>query len=284
MKKGLLGFTAIEMALLRISISFLCAIPLVYKAMKAISREKFPTLFIIGIISMLLPAILFAVSLTQGESAVNGIINSLSPLWTALIGFYVFGVAFSGKKMLGVAIGFIGAAVLVIGKPGFSFKADIIYTTLPVIATLCYGIGTNLTKQRMQSENPLYTTALSMSMVGVPSVIALFFTGAPAKIATGAVWMPLAAIAAAGITIQTMLSRLGGVQSGFEAATSSLSLSIGGIAAAASALVDTDIASESSAFAQNTLKVNIAAAVVAQAMNLAPELLALLHALPAGKA
>jgi drug/metabolite transporter (DMT)-like permease len=196
MKKGLLGFTALEMALLRISISFLCAIPLVYKAMKAISQEKFLTLFIIGIISMLLPAILFAVSLTQGESAVNGIINSLSPLWTALIGFYVFGIAFSGKKMLGVAIGFIGAAVLVIGKPGFSFKADIIYTTLPVIATLCYGIGTNLTKRRMQNENPLYTTALSMSMVGVPSVIGLFFTGAPAKIASGAFWMPLAAIVA----------------------------------------------------------------------------------------
>jgi drug/metabolite transporter (DMT)-like permease len=196
MKRGLIGFTAVEMACLRISISFLCAMPLVYQAVRAVPRKKFFILFIIGIISMALPALLFALSLTKGESAVNGIINSLSPLWTALIGYYVFSVAVSAKKLLGVAIGFMGAAVLVIGKPDFSFKADLLYTSFPVLATLCYGIGTNLTKKWMQNENPLYTTALSMSMVGIPITIALFFTRAPAKIASGEVWIPLAAIAA----------------------------------------------------------------------------------------
>ena len=194
-KKGLIGFSPVELACLRISISFLCAVPIVHKAIKAVPRGKLFTLFLIGIISIGLPAYLFALSMTKGESAVNGIINSLSPLWTVLIGYYVFSVAVSGKKLLGVAIGFMGATVLVTGKPGFSFKADVFYTVLPIIATFCYGLGTNLTKQKMQTQNPLYTTALSMSMVGIPAFIGLFSTNAPAKIAGGQVWTSLAAVA-----------------------------------------------------------------------------------------
>jgi len=191
-----LGFGPVELACLRISISFFCCLPIVVKALKTVPKEKLFTLFMIGIISIGLPAFLFALSLTKGESAINGIINSLSPLWTVVIGYYFFSVSVSGKKLLGVVIGFMGAVVLVAGKPGFSFKADGIYSVLPILATLCYGLGTNLTKKNLQAEKPLDITALSMSMAGIPALIGLFFTHAPAKIATGQVWVPLAAIAA----------------------------------------------------------------------------------------
>lgn len=196
MKKGLLGFSAIEMACLRISIAFICALPLAIKAFKALAKEKYFTLMLIGFISILLPAFLFAFALTKGESAINGILNALSPLWTALIGYFFFKSIISGKKILGIAIGFAGAVVLVVGAPGFNFQVDILYAALPVIATVCYGLGTNLTKQKMQNENPIYTTVISMCFAGVPALIALFFTAAPAKIATGNAWLALASIAA----------------------------------------------------------------------------------------
>ena len=51
----------------------------------------------------------------------------------------------------------------------------------------------------MQNENPLYTTGISMTFAGIPALAALFFTSAPAKIASGQVWLPLAAIAALAI-------------------------------------------------------------------------------------
>ena len=126
MKKGLIGFTAIEMACLRISISFICALPLVLKAFKAVPKEKYFILMLIGFISILFPAFLFAFALINGESAVNGIINALSPLWTALIGYYMFNAVISNKKILGIAIGFAGAVVLVVCAPGFNFKVDIL--------------------------------------------------------------------------------------------------------------------------------------------------------------
>lgn len=196
MKKGLVGFTPVELACLRISISFIRALPIALKAFKAVPKQKYSALAFIGIISILLPGFLFAFALIKGESAVTGILNALSPLWTALIGYYFFSATFPAKKLLGVAIGFTGAVVLVAGEPGFTFKVDFVYAALPVIATFCYGLGTNITKQKMQNVNPIYNTAISLCFAGVPALVALFFTAAPAKIAAGQVWMPLAAVAA----------------------------------------------------------------------------------------
>ena len=71
-----------------------------------------------------------------------------------------------------------------------------LYSLLPVVATFCYGMSTNITKQKLQNESAIYTTSLAMSMIGIPASIILFFTDAPAKIASGEVWLPFICIAA----------------------------------------------------------------------------------------
>jgi drug/metabolite transporter (DMT)-like permease len=195
-KKGLIGFSPIEIGCLRLGISGLCSLPVAIFAWKSISKEKLFILLLIGIFGSGLPSFLFPLSMTKSESSVNGILNSLSPLWTVLVGYYLFKVHIPGKKLWGVAIGFLGALVLVLGKSSFHLKVDALYSFLPVIATFCYGMSTNITKQKLQNENPIYTTAIAMCMVGLPAFGCLFFTGAPAKIAGGQVWLSLAAVAA----------------------------------------------------------------------------------------
>jgi drug/metabolite transporter (DMT)-like permease len=189
-KKGLVAFSAIELATLRISISFLCSGPFAFKAIRTIPRDKYFTVLQIGIFGSGAPAFLFATSMTHSGSAVNGILNSLSPIWTLIIGYYLFRIHISSTKILGVAMGFLGALILVLGKRGASFEVDVVYSFLPVIATFCYGMSTNITKQKLQFQSPIYTTSLAMSMIGIPALIILFFTDAPAKIASGQVWMP----------------------------------------------------------------------------------------------
>ncbi len=164
------------------------------RALKSISRDKYRTIFLIGIFGSGAPAFLFSLSMTQSGSAVNGILNSLSPLWTLVVGFYLFKVAISTQKVFGVIIGFLGALVLVLGKSGTSFEVDVLYSFLPVIATFCYGLSSNITKQKLQNQNAVYTTALAMGMIGLPAMSALFFTEAPAKIVSGTVWFPLVCV------------------------------------------------------------------------------------------
>ncbi|MBL0309744.1 MAG: DMT family transporter [Bacteroidetes bacterium] len=189
-KKGLVAFSPVELASLRISISFLVSLPFAIIALRKISREKYLSVLQIGFFGSGAPGFLFALSMTKSSSAVNGILNSLSPLWTLLIGYYLYKVQISSQKIVGVIIGFLGAVVLVFGKTGGDFQMEVLYTALPVAATFCYGLSTNITKQKLQNENSLYTTSLAMAFVGLPAFIILMFTDAPAKIYSGTIWLP----------------------------------------------------------------------------------------------
>lgn len=195
-KKGLVAFSAVELVFLRISLSFLFSVPFVPKALKVVPRDKYFTVLQIGVFGSGAPAFLFAVSMTHSGSAINGILNSLSPLWTLIIGYYIFKVDINAQKIWGVVIGFAGAVVLVLGKGG-KLEADVLYSFLPIVATFCYGLSSNLTKQKLQNLSPVYSTALAMSMIGLPMLVCLLlFTDAPAQIVSGTVWPSVAAILA----------------------------------------------------------------------------------------
>lgn len=194
--------------MLRISISFLISLPFTIRAVRNVERKHLFTILQVGIFGSGAPAFLFAISMTKSGSAVNGILNSLSPLWTLIIGYYFFKLNISKQKTAGVILGFAGALVLVLGQRNKCFDVDIAYSLLPVIATFCYGMSTNITKQRLQNQNPVYTTSLAMAMIGVPASIALLFSNAPAKIISGQVWAPFACtatLAIAGTLIAWML-------------------------------------------------------------------------------
>ena len=180
---------------MRISISGLVALPFAVRGLQTIPKKKYLTILLVGIFGSGAPAFLFSLSMTKSGSAMNGILNSLSPLWTLIVGFYLFKVAISSQKIWGVIIGFIGALVLVLGKPGASFQVDVLYSLLPVVATFCYGMSSNITKQKLQNQNAIYTTALAMAMIGLPALIGLPFTDVPAKIIGGQVWLPLMCVA-----------------------------------------------------------------------------------------
>lgn len=195
-KKGLIAFSPVELACLRISVSCICALPFLPKAIKLVPKDKYLTVLQVGIFGSGAPAFLFAVSMTHSGSAINGILNSLSPLWTLIVGYYIFKVNITAQKAWGVVIGFIGALVLVLGKGG-SLQVDVLYSFLPVIATFCYGMSSNITKERLQNVSPIYATSLAMTMIGVPLMLCLlFFTDAPAKIASGTVWPSFGAVLA----------------------------------------------------------------------------------------
>ena len=152
------------------------------------------TILLVGFFGSGAPAFLFSISMTHSDSGVNGILNSLSPLWTLVVGYYLFNVHISQQKIIGVIIGFLGALVLVLGKSGAGLHVDVLYSLLPVIATFCYGMSSNLTKQRLQDQNAIYTTALAMFSMGLPVLIGLFFTDAPNKIISGQVWFSFACV------------------------------------------------------------------------------------------
>lgn len=74
-------------------------------------------------------------------------------------------------------------------------------------------------------------------------------------------------------SLQTIMARVGAFQARLESAAANIDSSITGITAARSVLADTDIAQESTEFAQATLRINAGVAVLAQATRLQSTLL-----------
>jgi len=182
-KKGLIAFSPIELGLLRLSLSFIATTPFLFQSIKCGVGKNYKDIILVGLLGTGIPVFLFAFATTQISSSVNGIINSLSPLFTVLTGALIFNVAISRQKMLGVLIGLIGAIVLVFGRYGFNLNL-LAYASLSVIATFCYGLNSNLVKQKFPQTNALHITAIAMAIMGIPATILLIVLGVPEKIIT----------------------------------------------------------------------------------------------------
>jgi len=174
MKKGLVSFSPVQVATLRISIAFLVFLPYIMKVYKNIPKEKLKTIFFIGLLGSFVPAFLFAKAQTEIDSAPAGILNSLTPLFTYLWGIFLFSQPKSPKRLLGIGIGFLGAIILII-KPEQGFSLNI-FALLILLATILYGLSGNLAKYYLQQVDPKQITAISFLYVGIAALTILGFT------------------------------------------------------------------------------------------------------------
>lgn len=193
-KKALHVFPPVEVAALRVSLSFIACIPFYVPALHAIPRSKYHHLLFLGVIGIGIPAFLFAYSQTHISSALSGILNSLSPLFTVLTGVLIWRIQTPLLKLAGVLIGLAGAIVLVFGKSGFTLNGDLIYTIMPIVATLLYGINSNYVRQHFTGANPLYVTVLSIGFIGIPAAAILFSTDFVVRVQSPGAWQGLACV------------------------------------------------------------------------------------------
>lgn len=174
MKKGLLVYSSSEVGALRIVISFLFLLPFALARLKNIKPRTLLILLLAGILGNGAPAFLFAKAQTVIDSSVAGILNSLTPLFTVLVGIIAFKLKLRWFNFLGVAIGMAGAMGLlaVSGSGEFSFKFS--YAIYVIIATLLYAINVNIIKTYLKDVDSIGIVALSFMLIGLPVLIYLF--------------------------------------------------------------------------------------------------------------
>ncbi len=179
-KKSLLYFSGEEVGLLRIVITFLFLLPWTLKALFKTPKKYYLILIISGIIGSVLPALLFAIAETGIDSSLAGTLNSLTPLFTLIIGLSFFKIHARWFNVLGVLIGLAGAIGLILVSGKGDLRGDIFYSGLVVIASICYAINVNLVKTFFKEMNALDITVLTFFFVGIPTLIyVLIFTEIP---------------------------------------------------------------------------------------------------------
>lgn len=187
MKRGLFHdgvavLTPWQLATARLSIAWLALSPLLFKHHGLLRKHWLPLLGS-GLLGNGVPAILFALAQTRIDSSLSGMLNSLTPLMTLMVGAALFGLRFRVVHVLGVFIGLAGALGLIAFQRGDGMASWSLFALLPILGTLGYGISGNIVKRYLYMLPPSATSALALTFVGPLCIVLALCSGLPAQLA-----------------------------------------------------------------------------------------------------
>lgn len=176
MKRGLEDFTPFQVASIRMLAAFLCLFPFVIGHISKIKKENWKFIFATGLLGNGIPAFLFTKAQTVVPSSVAGMLNSLTPLFTLVIGYLIFKTPITAYRIAGVGLGLLGAiGLIMMNSQSFSGTFSW-YPMLIVLATLLYAMSVNIIKNRLQEVESIHISGFALFIVGPPTGIYLFST------------------------------------------------------------------------------------------------------------
>jgi drug/metabolite transporter (DMT)-like permease len=175
-KKGLIAFSPLQVGALRIFLAFLTLLPVFLFKKITIPRNQLKDIFWVGLFGSGLPPFLYAIAQQKIDSSITGILNSLVPLSTFIIGMIVFKIQFKTNQIIGVFVGLAGALIIVFFKSDGSFQFEFFYALMVILATVCYGINANLIKSAINNIDPISIAVGAFTMMGPIAGIILFQT------------------------------------------------------------------------------------------------------------
>jgi drug/metabolite transporter (DMT)-like permease len=174
-KRGLEVYSPFEVGAIRVSVSFLVLLPFALMRLRLVPRAKLKYIIIIGVVGTGLPAFLFAQAQTHIDSSLAGILNSLTPLFTMLLGILFFSQRLSWLRLMGVLLGLTGAVGLVYVTSEGAMEFHFSYAVYAIIATILYAIQSNMIKYYLDDVPALSIASLGFFFVGIPVLILLLF-------------------------------------------------------------------------------------------------------------
>ncbi len=174
MKKGLQVFSAQEVGALRIFSAAVLLLPWSLPRLRQLRWQHYKRLLLVGLVGSLSPAFLFAQAQTQLDSALNGVLTALTPIFALLLGKLCFQQPIFKHEILGALLGLIGTLFLVLA--GNEHRMDKInyYALLPLLGCFCYGLHANLVKHYLQDLSTNTIASVSFLLIGLITAIMLF--------------------------------------------------------------------------------------------------------------
>ena len=174
MKRGLKVFSPEEISALRIFAGGIFLLPLSVPQLKRLHYKHYKLLFLSGVIGILIPAFLSAKAQTQLDSAINGVLNSLTPVFVLLVGVIFFQRKILRSEAIGAVLGVKGSILLMFIEAWNQVDKFNYYALLPVLGTFLYGNNINLTKYHLQELTSKTIASVSLLLMGVAAGIFLF--------------------------------------------------------------------------------------------------------------
>lgn len=176
MKLGLEHLSSYHVASIRILVAGITLLPFVFKHFKDIPKNKLGVVFLSGLFGNLIPAYLFCKAETGVSSALAGMLNSLTPIFTLVLGVAFFQTKTSKMQQLGIGIAFVGSLLLLFSR-GVEGQQNLVDILLIILATVFYGINVNMVGRHLQGVNVYGIASVSLLCSGFIALLVLIFTG-----------------------------------------------------------------------------------------------------------
>jgi len=185
MKKGLIYFTDTQVAALRIGLAWMVTMPFFVCKLRGISVAQWRILLAVGLLGNGIPAFLFTAAQRHLDSAVVGMLNSLVPELTVLVGILLFGLRVSRKQTVGLIVGLSGALMLIVPEGVGAFRWQAL---LVVAASSCYAINLNIVRRYLQEMPTLMVTAGAFLWVGPLCMMHVLLSDFPQRMTVEGAW------------------------------------------------------------------------------------------------
>jgi drug/metabolite transporter (DMT)-like permease len=133
-------------------------------------------IFFVALTNNALPWILICSSETKLTSSLASIINATTPIWTLIIGFLFFSSKLKGNQWIGIGVGFAGIFILSDMKIGSVVSGNLLGIILMTGATICYGIGAQLSKKHLSKLSVIETSFFTLIVSTIISFIIMMVT------------------------------------------------------------------------------------------------------------
>lgn len=176
-KKGLEGFTPVQLGAVRIVFSSAFLLLVGWSSLKRIERSHYKWIAASALCGTFIPVFLFAYAETEIDSSIASVLNSLVPLFTILIGFLAFRMQTRWVQVIGVLLGLAGAVILIFQGAKVNPGQNYFYALLVVLAAVMYAANANIIKAKLQQVPAMAIATGSFVLMVIPAIFLLFFSG-----------------------------------------------------------------------------------------------------------
>lgn len=139
----------IEIASMRMFFSGIFLLYPFYKLIQTIRLKTYLWIVLAGLLGSGLPSILFSFAAGKIDSNINGVINSLTPVFTLAFSIIWLKQKTSKLSILGLFIGLSGVLLLIFQR---SFNSESVqFAIFPLLATAMYGLNINMVKEKLHN-------------------------------------------------------------------------------------------------------------------------------------
>jgi drug/metabolite transporter (DMT)-like permease len=170
MKKGAESLTGWQIGAVRMFSAGLVMLPFAVFHISKIPLRKLPFVLLSGLLGNFFPAFLFALAIEKIDSSMEGILNSLKPLFVIVIGILFFKDKVQGRKIAGVMVGLVGLLVLSLSQSSGG-NNNIGSSLLILLATFFYGLNVNVLTHYLKEVPPVRIATVSLALICIPSGI-----------------------------------------------------------------------------------------------------------------